>query len=171
MHVRIAWEIYNHQQKQKGDSSKKPGDNPLVPSTPTSSLSKAAPNQASTKSSSSDLLASSSAHKRPAPGAPPRTDFMHKRQATDADILQSQLFAPPRPPPPPNPLDPLSNPLLARPPYMSPFGPSPLRKSILKTKNDTFFNIFLQSLHCHRTHGLARQVLPSVAWVPYAIQH
>ena len=157
MHVRIAWEIYTQQQKQKGDNKK---DNPLVPST--SSTSSLAPPKAP-----SSITATGSAHapagapggvppipslppakaevppppagssaaiaaaaavaagqKRPASGNP--QDFLHKRPATDADLLRSQLFHPPRPP---NPLDPLSNHLLPRPPYMSPFGPSPLRKS------------------------------------------
>ena len=171
MHVRIAWEIYNHQQKQKGD--KKPGDNPLVPSTSSSSLSSKTPSAPTTKSAVASaahsmppvgsaahaipavgsavhpsVIASSAptalpapaappphqltsadvpgaaGHKRPATGAPP-IDFLHKRPTTDADLLRNQLFAPPRPP---NPLDPLSNPLLQRPPYLSPFGPSPLRK-------------------------------------------
>ena len=162
MHVRIAWEIYNHQQKQKGD--KKPGDNPgLVPST--SSLTSSSASTASslssktsttlplTKSSNTTTPAVSTGpspglsnaggsgpaipqagQKRPASGAPP-IDFMHKRPATEnaaaaaatEQLLRNQLFAPPRPPGP-NPLDPLSNPLLPRPPYLPPFGPSPLRK-------------------------------------------
>ncbi len=147
MHVRIAWEIYNHQQKQKG-SEKKTEANALVPSTPSSLSTKPASSTSAaastvtssapttTKSSLVDLHAASAVassspsigQKRPASGAP---DFMHKRPATDADLLRSQLFGPPRPPvpPPPNPLDNhLNNPLLTRPPYMSPFGPSPLRK-------------------------------------------
>ena len=127
MHVRIAWEIYNHQQKQKGGDIKKPGDsNPLVPSSTAvaSTASSLSSSKASLSKSDNPVLAG---QKRPASGAPPSTDFMHKRPATDADLLRNQLFAPPRPPP--NPLDPLSNPLLPRPPYMPPFGPSPLRKS------------------------------------------
>ena len=157
MHVRIAWEIYNHQQKQKGD--KKPGDNPgLVPSTSSvtaggssaksSSLSSKTPTLPLTKSSiaspsnvgtspslsmssggATSALPSQVGQKRPASGAPP-IDFMHKRPATDSsmeNLLRNQLFAAPRPPGP-NPMDPLSNPLLPRPPYMPPFGSSPLRK-------------------------------------------
>ena len=155
MHVRIAWEIYTQQQKQKGDNKK---DNPLVPST--SSTSSLAPLKAPSVSAatgsapaptpgvppipslpppkaevppppagSSAAIAAAAAvaagQKRPASGNP--QDFLHKRPATDADLLRSQLFHAPRPP---NPLDPLNNPLLPRPPYgMSPFGPSPLRKS------------------------------------------
>ena len=131
MHVRIAWEIYNHQQKQKGD--KKP-DNPLVPSTSTSSLSKASPASTAPVASASPAIPASkpsvpdiqiTGQKRPAPGPmPSAADFLHKRPATDADILRNQLFAPPRPPL--NPLDPLANPLLPRPPYMPPFGHSAL---------------------------------------------
>ena len=145
MHVRIAWEIYNHQQKQKGSDKK---DNPLVPSTSsTSSLAKASPSMITkneppsaatatapprpTSGASSSSAAAAMAtigQKRPASGAPAPSDFLHKRPATDADLLRSQLFAPPRPPGPPNPLDPL-NPLLPRPPYLPPFGHhSPLRK-------------------------------------------
>ena len=146
MHVRIAWEIYNHQQKQKGSDKK---DNPLVPSTSsTSSLAKASPSmitkneppsaatatapaRPTSGASSSSAAAAAMAtigQKRPASGAPAPSDFLHKRPATDADLLRSQLFAPPRPPGPPNPLDPL-NPLLPRPPYLPPFGHhSPLRK-------------------------------------------
>ena len=144
MHVRIAWEIYNHQQKQKGSDKK---DNPLVPSTSsTSSLAKATPTAASISAkieqppaaavsaaaavnaaavSAASIQGPHIGQKRPASGAPQPSDFLHKRPATDADLLRSQLFAPPRPP---NPLDPL-NPLLPRPPYLPPgFGPSPLRK-------------------------------------------
>ena len=161
MHVRIAWEIYNHQQKQKGD--KKPGDNPaLVPSTSSLSSSSSSTTTSSlssktsttlplTKSSNtttpapstgpSPVLANAGAigsaqagQKRPASGAPP-IDFMHKRPATEAaaaaaateQLLRNQLFGAPRPHGP-NPLDPLSNHLLPRPPYLPPFGPSPLRK-------------------------------------------
>ena len=161
MHVRIAWEIYNHQQKQKGD--KKPGDNPaLVPSTSSvasplsstsSSLSSKTPTLPLTKSSTSSSTTSSAitdssgagtiqvGQKRPASGAPP-IDFLHKRPATDSaaaaavhaeHLLRNQLFAPPRPPaphPPPNPLDPLSSSILPRPPYLPPFGPSPLRECL-----------------------------------------
>ena len=135
MHVRIAWEIYNHQQKQKGSDKK---DNPLVPSTSsTSSLAKASPSitkseppsaTAPPRPTSAASAAMAIGQKRPASGAPAPSDFLHKRPATDADLLRSQLFAPPRPPGPPNPLDPL-NPLLPRPPYLPPFGHhSPLRK-------------------------------------------
>ena len=150
MHVRIAWEIYNHQQKQKGGVDKK--DNPLVPSTSSSlsspSINKATPTTTATPSIIPPVPSSASiaaGHKRPSSGQP---DFMHKRKATDADLLRSQLFAPPRPPGPPPPpaatpghLDhALSNHLLPRPPYMSPFGPTPLRKSIL-----TMFSLMFEN--------------------------
>lgn len=122
MHVRIAWEIYNHQQKQKGD---KKADNPLVPST-SSSLSKAPPiaSPASTASSNKQNAdVQITGQKRPAPGPmPSASDFLHKRPTTDADILRNQLFAAPPRPPTLNPMDPLANPLLQRPPYMPPFG-------------------------------------------------
>jgi hypothetical protein len=145
MHVRIAWEIYNHQQKQKGDN-KKSGEsssttNTLVPST--SSLapvgSKITPHSQQSSSPSSSLASRPPATsdllgKRPAPGAP---DFVHKRPATDADILRNQLFPPPPPPPmvggmgpPPN-SDPMASLLPPRPPYFPPgYGPSPLRTTL-----------------------------------------
>ena len=143
MHVRIAWEIYNHQQKQKGD---KKADNPLVPST-SSSLSKAGPPTASPASTIASASSKQSAsadvqitgQKRPAPGPMPSTaDFLTKRPATDADILRNQLFAAPPRPPTMNPLDPLANPLLPRPPYMPPFG-----HSALGSKCDKIFYLIL----------------------------
>ena len=169
MHVRIAWEIYNHQQKQKGD--KKPGDNPgLVPSTSSVTASggstgsgpaTAAPSSLSSKTPTSLPLTKSSiappssagsspslsggatsalpppplphvGQKRPASGAPP-IDFMHKRAATDSAVaaehlLRNQMLSAMARPPGPHHFDPLSNPLLQRPPYLPPFGQSPLRK-------------------------------------------
>ena len=138
MHVRIAWEIYNHQQKQKSESKEKStssSSSSSIPSSTKSSIDKTASNTstntinttgnpsslstppAGTKSSSSDALG-----RVPPIGA---SDLPNNKPSS-ADLLRAgvhgALFPPGIPRPPSDPFG------LIRPPYPGPslFGPSHL---------------------------------------------
>ena len=140
MHVRIAWEIYNHQQKQKSESKEKSSSIGTSPSstksstnntashTSTTSMSTASTNPSSlstppagSKSSSSDLL-----------GRPPPTGAsdLPNSKPSSSDLLRGAahgaLFHPGIPRPPTDPFG------LIRPPYPGPslFGPSHLGTEI-----------------------------------------
>ena len=143
MHVRIAWEIYNHQQKQKSESKEKSSSssssssnpsgtksstNNTTSNTSTTSVSTAGMNPSSlstppagAKSSSSDVLG-----RVPPTGA---SDLPSNKPAS-ADLLRGgahgALFPPGMPRPPSDPFG------LIRPPYPGPslFGPSHLGKLI-----------------------------------------
>lgn len=131
MHVRIAWEIYNHQQKQKGDTSK-PGSSSLTPSN-----SGANPSSLSTlKPGAIDLLG-----KQPPP--PGSADLLKggkgplgpPHRGTPPGGPNDLICHPPVYPqgmPRPPPADPLSPFGLHRPPYPGLYGPSPIGKSYLK---------------------------------------
>ena len=139
MHVRIAWEIYNHQQKQKSESKEKSSSSSSVGTSPsstkssttnsashtsTTSISTAGTNPSSlstppagSKSSSSDVLG-----RAPPTGA---SDLPNSKPSP-ADLLRAgahgTLFPPGIPRPPTDPFG------LIRPPYPGPslFGPSHL---------------------------------------------
>ncbi|XP_059090411.1 autism susceptibility gene 2 protein-like isoform X2 [Tigriopus californicus] len=125
MHVRIAWEIYNHQQKQKGDNSK-PGSSSLTPSN-----SGANPSSLSTvKPGAIDLLG-----KQPPP--PGSADLLKggkgplgpPHRGTPPSGPNDLICHPPVYPqgmPRPPPADPLSPFGLHRPPYPGMYGPSPI---------------------------------------------
>ena len=111
MHVRIAWEIYNHQQKAKNDS--KPGGHPAV-----SAAGGGVPPK-----HGFDLLNKS--------GGPPGADFLGKRPGPPQDLIRahnpSSLYGGSLGlPAPPNPFDPLS-----RDPFGAQrfYGSSPLGKA------------------------------------------
>ena len=152
MHVRIAWEIYNHQQKQKSDSktsasssvggtsstsnnSKSTASNAMshmitstnsstmVGGVNTSSLS-SLPGGSSKSSTSSTPL--DILGKPPGVGVAATSDLLNNKPSP-ADLLragQASLFPPSLPRPPTDPFG------LIRPPYPGPslFGPSHLGK-------------------------------------------
>lgn len=113
MHVRIAWEIYNHQQKAKTEA--KAGGGPVSNLGP--SVKPGAP-------VSFDLLSKG-------PG-PPGSDYMGKRPGPPADLLRghnpSTMFANSMgmPAHAPDPFDPLGRSPFASSPRF--FGPSPMGK-------------------------------------------
>ena len=96
MHVRIAWEIYNHQQKAKTDAK--------------SSVSPAALSSAKLGNNSFDLLNKT--------GVTPGADYIGKRPGPPQDLLRAHNPSSIFPsslgavgsvlPPPPNPFDPLA---------------------------------------------------------------
>ena len=113
MHVRIAWEIYNHQQKAKTEAK-----------TPGSQSSSLGPSVKPAGPVSFDLLGKG-------PG-PPGADFMGKRPGPPADLLRahnpSTMFGNSigLPGHPPDPFDPLGrSPFSSTPRF---FGPTPMGK-------------------------------------------
>jgi len=93
MHVRIAWEIYNHQQKAKTDAKN------------SGSTSHGSPLGPPKHGSSFDLLNK--------PGGPPGADYLGKRPGPPQDLLRAHNPSSIFPgsmglPTPPNPFDPLS---------------------------------------------------------------
>ena len=129
MHVRIAWEIYNHQQKAKTDA--KPGSHPG------SSLPGSGPPK-----HGFDLLNK--------PSGTPGADFLGKRPGPPQELLRahnpSTLYgASLGLPAPPNPFDPLAS---ARDPYGAyrSYGSSPLGESLsiksahIITKKNFYFS-------------------------------
>ena len=141
MHVRIAWEIYNHQQKQKSESKEKSGSSSSVGSTPSSTkpASSNSVTPTSTASISTAGINPSSLSTPPAGSKPSSSDVLGRpppageadlptNKPSSADLLRAgahgALFPPGLPRPPTDPFG------LIRPPYPGPslFGPSHLGK-------------------------------------------
>ena len=140
MHVRIAWEIYNLQQKQKSDSKEKSASS-KDGSTASKSSSSNLATHASTASTTTAGINPSSLSTPPAGSKPSSSDAMGRpppagasdlpnNKPSSADLLRAgahgALFSPGLPRPPPDPFG------LIRPPYPGPslFGPSHLGKGI-----------------------------------------
>merc|ERR1712223_293181 len=122
MHVRIAWEIYNHQQKQKSESKEKSNS-----SSSSSSIS------TSTKSSTNNSTSNTSTTSISTAGVNPSslsTTPAGTKSSSSADLLRAgthgALFPPGLPRPPTDPFG------LIRPPYPGPslFGPSHLESAL-----------------------------------------
>ena len=120
MHVRIAWEIYNHQQKAKTDAK--------------SSVSPAALSSAKLGNNSFDLLNKT--------GVTPGADYIGKRPGPPQDLLRAHNPSSIFPGslgsvgsvlPPPNPFDPLA----ARDPFGASryYGSAHLGKSLLSSQH------------------------------------
>ena len=129
MHVRIAWEIYNHQQKAKTDAK--------------SSVSPAALSSAKLGNSSFDLLNKT--------GVTPGADYIGKRPGPPQDLLRAHNPSSIFPgslglPPPHNPFDPLA----ARDPFGAQryYGSSHLGESsaLASQHNLLFSNLCFQAL-------------------------
>ena len=140
MHVRIAWEIYNHQQKQKSESKEK-SSTPSSTATSTSSTKPSTSSSASLGSTTNSVGINPSSLSTPPIGSKPASSDISGRappvpgasdlsnnKTPSSDLLRagahSALFAPGVPRPPTDPFG------LIRPPYPGPslFGPSHLGK-------------------------------------------
>ena len=155
MHVRIAWEIYNHQQKAKNDS--KPGGHPAA-----SIAGGGVPPK-----HGFDLLNKS--------GGPPGADFLGKRPGPPQDLIRahnpSSLYGGSLGlPAPPNPFDPLS----ARDPFGAQrfYGSSPLGKSKVKRKTHLMTPFFSSPWpsRCLPSVPCARR-LPATLWWTRPTRH
>ncbi len=107
MHVRIAWEIYNHQQKQKSESKGSSSSSSTGPAKATAA-SNGTPSSSSAASASTSSLSSSSSHPAGVKAASKSADHHSKPTPTSVPSTTRALPAgaaapglPTAPPPPP----------------------------------------------------------------------